>query len=55
MIGDKGCVVSLATRQAKAQSRAADLAPIIEDLKASGVVPLQTFMSVKKLLGMTSG
>jgi DNA invertase Pin-like site-specific DNA recombinase len=36
MISDKGRAASLAARQAKAQSRAADLAPIIAELKASG-------------------
>jgi len=41
VIGDKGRAISLATRQAKAQSRAADLAPIIADLRASGSVSLQ--------------
>jgi DNA invertase Pin-like site-specific DNA recombinase len=35
-VADKGRAISLATRQAKAQSRAADLAPIIAELKASG-------------------
>jgi DNA invertase Pin-like site-specific DNA recombinase len=41
VIGDKGRAISLATRQAKARSRAADLAPIIEELRASGAVTLQ--------------
>ena len=41
VIGDKGRAISLATRQAKAKSRAADLAPIIADLRASGSVSLQ--------------
>jgi DNA invertase Pin-like site-specific DNA recombinase len=41
VIGDKGRAISLATRQAKAQRRAADLAPIIAELKASGAVSLQ--------------
>jgi hypothetical protein len=36
MIGDKGRAISLAARQARAESRAADLALIIEELKASG-------------------
>jgi DNA invertase Pin-like site-specific DNA recombinase len=36
MISDKGRAASLAARQAKAKSRAADLAPIIEELTASG-------------------
>jgi DNA invertase Pin-like site-specific DNA recombinase len=41
IIGDKGRAISLAIGQAKARSRAADLAPIIAELKASGVVSLQ--------------
>ncbi len=39
--GTKGHVASLATRQAKARSRASDLAPVIEELKASGAVSLR--------------
>ena len=39
--GTKGHTASLATRQATAQSRASDLAPIIEELKASGAVSLR--------------
>ncbi len=41
VIGDKGRTASLATRQAKAQRRAADLAPLIAELRASGAVTLQ--------------
>jgi DNA invertase Pin-like site-specific DNA recombinase len=41
VIGDKGRAISLAARQAKARSRAADLVPIIEELRAAGVVSLQ--------------
>jgi DNA invertase Pin-like site-specific DNA recombinase len=41
VIGDKGQAISLAARQAKARSRAADLVPIIEELRAAGVVSLQ--------------
>ncbi len=41
MIGDKGRTASLAARRAKAQSRAAELAPIIEELKASGADSLR--------------
>ena len=41
VIGDKGRAISLSTRQAKAQSRAADLAPIIAELRASGALTLQ--------------
>ena len=41
VIGDKGRAISLAKRQAKAQSRAADLVPIIEELRATGAVMLQ--------------
>jgi DNA invertase Pin-like site-specific DNA recombinase len=39
--GMKGHAASLATRQAKARSRASDLAPIVEELKASGAVSLR--------------
>jgi DNA invertase Pin-like site-specific DNA recombinase len=39
--GTKGHTASLATRQAKARSRASDLAPVIEELKASGAVSLR--------------
>jgi DNA invertase Pin-like site-specific DNA recombinase len=39
--GTKGYAASLATRQAKARSRASDLAPVIEELKASGAVSLR--------------
>jgi DNA invertase Pin-like site-specific DNA recombinase len=39
--GTKGHTASLATRQATARSRASDLAPIIEELKASGAVSLR--------------
>jgi DNA invertase Pin-like site-specific DNA recombinase len=41
VIGDKGRAASLATRQAKAESRAAHLAPVIEELRASGAVSLR--------------
>ena len=41
VIGDKGRAISLAARQAKARSRAADLVPIIAELRAAGVVSLQ--------------
>ncbi len=37
---DRGRVAGIATRQARASSRAADLAPIIADLRASGVTTL---------------
>lgn len=40
-VAHKGRAISLATRQAKAQSRAADLAPIIEELRAAGAVSLR--------------
>jgi DNA invertase Pin-like site-specific DNA recombinase len=39
--GTKGHAASLATRQAQARSRASDLAPVIEELKASGAVSLR--------------
>jgi DNA invertase Pin-like site-specific DNA recombinase len=39
--GKKGHAASLATRQAKARSRASDLAPVIEELTASGAVSLR--------------
>jgi DNA invertase Pin-like site-specific DNA recombinase len=39
--GTKGHAASLATRQAKAKNRASDLAPVIEELKASGAVTLR--------------
>jgi DNA invertase Pin-like site-specific DNA recombinase len=39
--GTKGHAASLATRQAKAKNRASELAPIIEELKASGAVTLR--------------
>ncbi len=38
--GDKGRAASIATRQARASSRAADLAPIIAELREEGVVTL---------------
>jgi DNA invertase Pin-like site-specific DNA recombinase len=41
VIGDKGRAIGLAARQAKARSRAADLVPIIAELRAAGVVSLQ--------------
>ena len=37
---DRGRVAGIATRQAKATSRAADLLPIIDDLRASGMTTL---------------
>lgn len=37
---DRGRVAGIATRQGKASSRAADLAPIIADLRAAGVTTL---------------
>ncbi len=37
---DRGRVAGIATRRAKASSRASDLAPIIADLQASGVTTL---------------
>lgn len=37
---DRGRVAGIATRRAKASSRAADLLPIIEELKASGITTL---------------
>jgi len=39
--GTKGHVASLTTRQARARSRAFDLAPVIDELKASGAVSLR--------------
>jgi hypothetical protein len=39
-VNAQGRVVSLATRRARAASRAADLAPIIVDLKAAGATSL---------------
>lgn len=46
--GDRGAVLAaeakakgMAVRQAKAQTRASDLAPIVEDIRASGATTLQ--------------
>src|SRR5918995_6283662 len=39
--GTKGHAASLATRQARARGRASDLAPVIEELRASGAVSLR--------------
>ncbi len=41
VIGYKGRATSLAARQAKAQGRAADSVPIIEELRAAGAITLQ--------------
>ena len=43
--GDRGRVAGIATRRAKASSRAADLAPIIAELRGAGVVTLAALAS----------
>jgi DNA invertase Pin-like site-specific DNA recombinase len=52
VIGDKGRAISLAARQAKARSRAADLVPIIEELRAAGVVSLQQIAAALNARGI---
>lgn len=44
-VGDKGRAVSLALRQSKAQRRAADLAPIVAEVQASGAASLREIAS----------
>jgi DNA invertase Pin-like site-specific DNA recombinase len=54
VIGDKGRIASLATRQAKAQDRAADLAPVIEELRAAGAVSLRQIAAGLNAKGITA-
>jgi DNA invertase Pin-like site-specific DNA recombinase len=52
VIGAKGRAISLAARQAKARSRAADLVPIIAELRAAGVVSLQQIAAALNARGI---
>jgi DNA invertase Pin-like site-specific DNA recombinase len=54
VIGDKGRIASLATRQARAQSRVADLAPVIEELRAAGAVSLRQIAAGLNAKGITA-
>jgi DNA invertase Pin-like site-specific DNA recombinase len=54
VIGDKGRIASLATRQARAQGRAADLAPVIEELRAAGAVSLRQIAAGLNAKGITA-
>ena len=52
VIGNKGRAISLAARQAKARSRAADLVPILKELRAAGVVSLQQIAAALNARGI---
>jgi DNA invertase Pin-like site-specific DNA recombinase len=54
VIGDQGRIAGLATRQAKAQSRVADLAPVIEELRAAGAVSLRQIAAGLNAKGITA-
>jgi hypothetical protein len=54
-IDDAARRASVATRKAKAKARAADLAPVIDDLRAEGVTSLNGIAKALTARGISAG